>query len=131
MMRESTTYFDQVPLEVAKQAARSEASRRQGARTGSTIADPAPEIQPEVERASRTMPWTCPACQNAIRHSEYEATPRPGIAYRCPICRLELVVDPLRNEMTVASYQAEDDDEPPAARTRAERADAADHGRRK
>ena len=39
------------------------------------------------------MSWTCPACQNTIAHSEVEVAPRSGITYRCPICRLELIVD--------------------------------------
>jgi hypothetical protein len=30
----------------------------------------------------------------AIKHSEHEARPRPGIVYRCHICRLELIFDP-------------------------------------
>ncbi|HMD37620.1 MAG TPA: hypothetical protein VKH42_21740 [Vicinamibacterales bacterium] len=55
------------------------------------------------------MPWTCPACQNAIQHSPAEATPSVGVTYRCPICRLELIVDPDRGKMTLAPMRADDD----------------------
>ena len=39
------------------------------------------------------MPWTCPACSLAIRHAERESAPRPGVIYRCHICRFELILD--------------------------------------
>jgi hypothetical protein len=39
------------------------------------------------------MPWKCPACHEQIRHSELEIRPRPGVSYRCHICRLELALD--------------------------------------
>jgi hypothetical protein len=48
------------------------------------------------------MPWKCPACQNPIRHSESQPTPRAGVTYRCPICRLELVADAEGETMTLA-----------------------------
>jgi len=53
------------------------------------------------------MPWQCPACSTRIRHSENEAFPPAGVIYRCPVCRLELmlggdlqtfVVAPLRGD---------------------------------
>jgi hypothetical protein len=56
------------------------------------------------------MPWTCPACQNTIRHSEVESAPRLGITYRCTICRLELVVAPEGDSMTLAPWAVELDD---------------------
>jgi len=40
------------------------------------------------------MPWTCPACRLPISHSDTEIRPREGIAYRCHVCRLELVLGP-------------------------------------
>jgi len=46
------------------------------------------------------MPWTCPACGTSVQHTE--DVPRPGTRYRCPVCRLELVVDAEHSKMTVA-----------------------------
>jgi len=48
------------------------------------------------------MPWTCPACSLAIRHSDHDTAPRPGIVYRCHICRLELVLDPNTKKLVLA-----------------------------
>jgi hypothetical protein len=48
------------------------------------------------------MPWTCPACRLPIRHSDSEERPRVGAIYRCHICRLELVVDPMLGRLTLA-----------------------------
>jgi DNA-directed RNA polymerase subunit RPC12/RpoP len=48
------------------------------------------------------MPWKCPACSTQIRHSDAEPAPRPGVIYRCPVCRLELVVDERTTKLTVA-----------------------------
>jgi hypothetical protein len=47
------------------------------------------------------MPWRCPACHTQIRHSELELKPRAGERYRCHICRLELVLDPATDKLTV------------------------------
>jgi predicted Zn finger-like uncharacterized protein len=47
------------------------------------------------------MPWKCPACSTQIRHSDAEAAPRPGVVYRCSVCRLELVVDKETNRLVV------------------------------
>jgi len=47
------------------------------------------------------MPWRCPACETQIRPTEPEATPRPGVVYRCHVCRLELVVDDQTQKLTV------------------------------
>ena len=49
----------------------------------------------------RPMPWRCPACHIAIRHSETEDRPRPGVLYRCHVCRLELKLDPTTDRLTV------------------------------
>jgi hypothetical protein len=48
------------------------------------------------------MPWTCPACSLAIKHSDQDANPRPGVVYRCHICRLELVLDKSSNKLVLA-----------------------------
>jgi rubredoxin len=53
------------------------------------------------------MRWRCPACQLTIRHNELESTPRPGEHYRCHICRLELVFDPITGGLTVPAVVAE------------------------
>jgi hypothetical protein len=49
------------------------------------------------------MPWKCPACSTPIRQQLTAAgddAPRPGVIYRCTVCRLELVLDPAAHEMT-------------------------------
>jgi transposase-like protein len=48
------------------------------------------------------MTWRCPACRLEIAHHELEQRPRPGVRYRCHVCRLELVVDPKSRMLTVA-----------------------------
>jgi hypothetical protein len=54
------------------------------------------------------MPWRCPACSTVIRQPESIATvPRSGIVYRCPVCRLELVVDENTGKLTVAPLPAD------------------------
>ena len=53
------------------------------------------------------MPWTCPACSVRIRHNEIEPEPRVGVIYRCPICRLEFVLDPQTNKLQVAPLKDE------------------------
>lgn len=50
------------------------------------------------------MPWKCPACQTSIRHDE--EPPRAGAVYRCHICRLELVADPITGRLSLAPFQA-------------------------
>jgi predicted Zn finger-like uncharacterized protein len=61
------------------------------------------------------MPWKCPACSTQIRHSDSDSTPRPGVTYRCPVCRLELVVDEQTNRLTVPQITA---DEPASRKQR-------------
>jgi hypothetical protein len=51
------------------------------------------------------MPWTCPACQTAIRHEEDH--PNSHRIYRCHVCRLELVVDQRAGKLTVAPLPTE------------------------
>jgi len=46
------------------------------------------------------MPWTCPACSSIIRHSDFEEQPRPGVHYRCHVCRLDLIMDPPTMKLT-------------------------------
>ena len=50
-----------------------------------------------------TMAWKCPACQANIRQDT--DVPRPGVIYRCHICRLELVVDPKTNDLVLAPFR--------------------------
>lgn len=45
------------------------------------------------------MPWKCPACQTQIEHDS--PTPVPHRVYRCHVCRLELVLDDQRVNLTV------------------------------
>ena len=59
------------------------------------------------------MPWTCPACHHPIRHSVHESDPRPGVTYRCHICRLELIADVERGRMDLAPLFSED--QPPSS----------------
>jgi hypothetical protein len=58
------------------------------------------------------MPWRCPACAVPIRHSELEPRPRPTQRYRCHICRLELILDPATDKLTLAPPPGEKPDEP-------------------
>jgi hypothetical protein len=51
------------------------------------------------------MHWKCPACGTDIRRTE--DAPRPGVVYRCHICRLELILDALTGRLTVASFPPE------------------------
>jgi DNA-directed RNA polymerase subunit RPC12/RpoP len=39
------------------------------------------------------MPWKCPACSSQIVHALSPDLPRPGVVYRCSVCRLELTFD--------------------------------------
>jgi predicted RNA-binding Zn-ribbon protein involved in translation (DUF1610 family) len=48
------------------------------------------------------MPWKCPACQTQIEHDANMTTPRPGVIYRCHVCRLELKLDPETNKLILA-----------------------------
>jgi hypothetical protein len=52
------------------------------------------------------MPWKCPACETAIRHDG--AGPAANRVYRCPVCRLELTLDPRTNEMEVTPLPTDD-----------------------
>jgi len=56
------------------------------------------------------MPWRCPACHLPIRHNELEDRPRPEQRYRCHICRLELVLDPVTDKLIVAPIPNDDAD---------------------
>jgi uncharacterized protein YbaR (Trm112 family) len=56
------------------------------------------------------MALICPACQNRIRHSEAEASLWPGVIYRCPVCRLELIVDAEHDRMALAPFARDEDD---------------------
>ena len=50
------------------------------------------------------MPWRCPACRIPIQHSDLEPTPRLSIRYRCHVCRLELILDPDTDVLTIAPF---------------------------
>ena len=50
------------------------------------------------------MPWKCPACQLHITHVDPE--PKDGQVYRCHICRLELVLDPVTGRLVLAPFPA-------------------------
>jgi hypothetical protein len=53
------------------------------------------------------MPWMCPACRLPIRHSDVEAKPRPNTLYRCHVCRLELVLAPDADKLTLPPLPGE------------------------
>jgi hypothetical protein len=57
------------------------------------------------------MTWTCPACQIAIQRSD--ETPRPGVTYRCHVCRLELAADLDTGKLVLAPLPGEADTPPP------------------
>jgi hypothetical protein len=44
------------------------------------------------------MPWKCPACSADLLHPP-DATPTPGVIYRCAVCHQELAYDPLLKKM--------------------------------
>jgi hypothetical protein len=54
------------------------------------------------------MPWKCPACQTAIAHDQGASAPSPNTVYRCHVCRLELVVDPITNKLALAYLESLD-----------------------
>lgn len=49
--------------------------------------------------------WYCPACQTLIRHEHEPLNPRPGVIYRCHVCRLELVLDTLTEKLVLAPVE--------------------------
>jgi hypothetical protein len=44
----------------------------------------------------------CPACQTSIQYDHDLLSPRPGLIYRCHVCRLELVIDPVTDKPVLA-----------------------------
>jgi hypothetical protein len=56
------------------------------------------------------MAFICPACQNRMCHSDAEASLLLGVIYRCPVCRLELIVDAEHDRMALAPFAADEDD---------------------
>jgi hypothetical protein len=62
------------------------------------------------------MPWRCPACRSEIRHNPADARPRTHEAYRCHVCRLELVFDEPSSKMVVAPFETDYQVEPPPQR---------------
>lgn len=53
------------------------------------------------------MPWRCPACQTQIRHLADDDRPRRGQAYRCHVCRLELVLADDAESLVIAPFEAD------------------------
>lgn len=66
------------------------------------------------------MAWRCPACQLAIQHTGHDDRPRPGVRYRCHICRLDLTLDAATNKLTVTPVDAPQDQPPRRSRRSAE-----------
>jgi hypothetical protein len=62
------------------------------------------------------MPWRCPACRTEIRHNPADARPRTNEAYRCHVCRLELLFDEESSKMVVAPFETDHHVEPPPRR---------------
>ncbi len=56
------------------------------------------------------MLWTCPACRTLIQH--HDAPSHAGVVYRCPTCRLELVVDDRAQRLVVAPFSDSDPSTP-------------------
>jgi len=67
------------------------------------------------------MSWRCPACSTPIRHNDFDPVPRLHTRYRCHLCRLELILDPELDVMTLAPMVAAVDDKPPRRRKRQSR----------
>ena len=63
------------------------------------------------------MRWQCPACSTPIRQQLMAAgdeTPRPGVVYRCEVCRLELGLAPEADHLIVVPLPTDvADDRPP------------------
>jgi len=57
------------------------------------------------------VPWRCPACHTSIQHADAEDHPRPGMFYRCHICRLELALDPETDKLAVAPMRQDEPDQ--------------------
>jgi hypothetical protein len=49
----------------------------------------------------------CPACQTSIQSDHDLLSPRPGVIYRCHVCRLELVIDPVTDKPVLANEHEE------------------------
>jgi rubredoxin len=45
--------------------------------------------------------WKCPACQTFIEHDASTQLPRLGVIYRCHVCRLELIIDPITDKLVL------------------------------
>jgi len=57
----------------------------------------------------RWMQWKFPACSTPSRQQLTATgvdTPRPGVDYRCSVCRLELILDPTTDELITRSFTA-------------------------
>jgi hypothetical protein len=58
----------------------------------------------------------CPACCLEIQHFEAEGDLRPGVVYRCHVCRLELVIDSEQRTLALTPLGPGDIDRPHAAK---------------
>ena len=57
---------------------------------------------------SNPMPWTCPACSSRVPNRQNgDDLPRPGVVYRCNVCRLEVTFDPKLQKMLPAPFPPE------------------------
>jgi len=46
------------------------------------------------------MPWTCPKCGLQVGHGDAtHPLPKSDTLYRCPVCHLEQVFDPVQQQM--------------------------------
>ena len=61
------------------------------------------------------MPWRCPACRTHVQHTTDD--PRSDRIYRCPVCRLQMIFDPVAKKMRPVPPNGNDDEtnEPHAA----------------
>jgi hypothetical protein len=58
------------------------------------------------------MPWKCPACQTPIAHDPRVLRPESNAVYRCHVCRLELVIDPATERLTLAPLEPREPESP-------------------
>jgi predicted SprT family Zn-dependent metalloprotease len=57
------------------------------------------------------MLWSCPACRTTIAQQTHEALPRPGVIYRCYVCRLELQLNQQGDKLELVPLPSRPDDE--------------------
>jgi hypothetical protein len=57
------------------------------------------------------MPWSCPACRTTISHQSHEGSPRPGVVYRCYVCRLEFQLNQQGEKLELVPLPSRQDGE--------------------